>query len=494
MKKILLYITTICLCCNAFSQSYDNNWVFGDSAGLNFSSGEPEPFVSGIMTYEACASISDENGNLLFCTNGEKVWNRDNAIMQNGDSLDIGKIYTPYGSSITQGVIIIQRPNTSFYYIFQIQNYIIDNNYGIEYTIVDISQDDGKGAVTDKNINLFTTDIGEKMTAVKNANGRDWWLIFLKWDELADDYFDLQFTRFLISPAGIEGPFYQDFGPDSHPDDIDQKWGQMVFSGNGSKMAYTRIDDVLIYTFDRCSGEFTDYYFINNIDNISTYGCSFSPDGNKLYVNGVCTKDLYQYCLNCDGIPVDSTKQLVYHGPPGSYCLMQHMLGPDGKIYVASCYNILPNDIFSPINQNLCVINNPNEVYPLCDFDTNTVSLGTRRVIAGLPNMVNYNLGPLVGSGCDTLGTSVQNMEASPAITVYPNPAAEQIIIDMGADPTGTSMLILTNTMGQMVYSTVLNKRKTQIDISPLPEGIYAWSVIISGEHIAAGQVLKLRP
>src|SRR5436190_1341273 len=84
------------------------------------------------------------------------------------------------------------------------------------------------------------------------------------------------------------------------------------------------------------------------------------------------------------------------------YCQGQQLLGPDGKIYLATYYTTIPNDVFNLKNQNLCVINFPNEVYPLCDFDTNSISLGTRRVFGGLPNMPNYNLGPLVGSGCDT--------------------------------------------------------------------------------------------
>ncbi|MEZ5014705.1 MAG: T9SS type A sorting domain-containing protein [Chitinophagales bacterium] len=493
MKKAILYIIIVSFCCNAFSQSYDNNWVFGDSAGLNFSSGEPEPFVSGIMTNEACASISDENGILLFYTNGEKVWNKYNQLMPNGENLDLGGVFEPYGSSLTQATLILPMNGTNKFYIFQIESSPIGDNYGVEYSIVDLSLDFDFGDLAEKNNTLFTTNVGEKMTAVRHANGRDWWLIIRKWDEVADNYYDLVFTRFLITPFGIEGPFYQDIGPDSYPDDEDHIWGQMIFAKDGSKLAYTRGLDVNIYSFDRCTGEFMSYYTISGFG-FSAYGCSFSPDGSKLYLSGAGGKDLYQYCLDCDGVPVDSTKKLVYHLSSGSYCIAQHMLGPDGKVYIATGYKLLPNDIFSPINQNLCVINDPNEVYPLCDFDTNTVSLGTRRVIGGLPNMVNYNLGPLVGSGCDTLGTSVQDMEAAPAINVYPNPAAEQIIIDMGADPTGTSMLILTNTMGQMVYSTALNKRKTQIDISSLPEGIYAWSVIISGEHIAAGQVVKLKP
>lgn len=42
-------------------------------------------------SFEACASISDSAGNLLFYTNGEKVWNKNHEVMPNGEGLEIGK-------------------------------------------------------------------------------------------------------------------------------------------------------------------------------------------------------------------------------------------------------------------------------------------------------------------------------------------------------------------------------------------------------------------
>lgn len=47
-KFVSIYIATL-LSCSAFTQSYDNNWVFGDSAGLNFSGGEPSFFIQVLI-------------------------------------------------------------------------------------------------------------------------------------------------------------------------------------------------------------------------------------------------------------------------------------------------------------------------------------------------------------------------------------------------------------------------------------------------------------
>ncbi len=58
-----------------FSQNQINNWFFGDSLMMNFSGSEPETYQlysdSLLPVQEASASISDEEGNLLFYTNGK---------------------------------------------------------------------------------------------------------------------------------------------------------------------------------------------------------------------------------------------------------------------------------------------------------------------------------------------------------------------------------------------------------------------------------------
>ncbi len=133
MKFLIFICMAAAFCCHAFTQSYDNNWVFGDSAGLNFSSGPPSPFTSAIITNEAVATISDITGGLLFYSNGVNIWDKNFEIMPNGDSIQIGGGGFSFGSSITQGVIIVQKPLAeNLYYIFHIQS------IGLGYSVVDI--------------------------------------------------------------------------------------------------------------------------------------------------------------------------------------------------------------------------------------------------------------------------------------------------------------------------------------------------------------------
>ncbi|MBK8846993.1 MAG: hypothetical protein IPO27_10775 [Bacteroidetes bacterium] len=60
------------------------------------------------------------------------------------------------------------------------------------------------------------------------------------------------------------------------------------------------------------------------------------------------------------------------------------------------------------INENLSVINEPDSLGAKCDYQPFSFYLGGKRTYYGLPNNPNYELGPLLGSACDTLSASMQ--------------------------------------------------------------------------------------
>ena len=79
------------------------------------------------------------------------------------------------------------------------------------------------------------------------------------------------------------------------------------------------------------------------------------------------------------------------------------------------------------------VINQPDSLGLACNFQFNGQQCITTNTW-NLPNMVNYKLGALVGSGCDTVvaTTSPQTPEGGlkDRIQVYPNPANEYFVIE----------------------------------------------------------------
>ena len=73
--------------------------------------------ISGgaLNTKEGSTSISDKDGNLLFYTNGEEVYDKNNDIMSGGTGLHGDE-------SSTQSAIIVPKPNDpNIYYIFTVE-------------------------------------------------------------------------------------------------------------------------------------------------------------------------------------------------------------------------------------------------------------------------------------------------------------------------------------------------------------------------------------
>ncbi|MBK8486831.1 MAG: T9SS type A sorting domain-containing protein [Chitinophagales bacterium] len=486
MKRIFIFIACAICACNGFSQ-YDANWTFGDGLGWHFTEDTIVFFDSSIWGYEAMATISDSSGNLLFYTNGQNVWNKEQELMPNGTGLEIGQIGSDsaFGSSTTQGVLIIPKPNSSnIYYIFYIKNPPFGD--GLGYSIIDLSLDDGKGDIIEKNINLNELDLTEKMQAVKHANGRDWWLVNIKYAPVFDGDSSYKFIKYLITPTEIEGPFIQEYGPLFDFTIGLAGVGQMKFNHQGNILANPRGIHVDLFDFDRCTGDFDNIYTIENVYEHGTYGCEFSSDGSKLYIttgifSGSGDTELVQFCLDCKDEVIDSTRVIIYKENFGNYKLTQIQSGADDKMYVAMSYHLSTSGyVFGYPNMNLSVINSPNNLGLSCDFDTLSLGLNGKGVVFGLPNMPNYNLGALPGSGCDTVISGVINSEQlKNAITIYPNPASEYIIIS--GDINANDILKIYSADGRVVLQEKINTTNTKVNISKLPPGVYVIKISEDG-------------
>jgi len=431
MKSKLLFYIYIFLSCNVFAQIQANNWTFGDSVGLSFSTDPPSFFLTSINTQEPSATISGSDRELLFYSNGQNVWNADNEIMPNGDSIHIGGIDLTGHSSYTQGVTIIPKPGSEniFYLIHMSGPNVPDDTIGLEYTIIDMDLDGGLGDVVSKNIHFWVGYCGEKMQAVRHANGRDWWLLA---HTISDIDTAMCFIRFLFTPDTIEGPYYQCYPPvELDGIKLYGNTGQMKFSQDGRRLAFTREGYLEIYNFDRCTGTVSDMQRVENLIS-GFYGCEFSADGRMLYTTDMPSIStdgyLHQYCIDCPESITD-TRVTIYKNEVEDYTLGQLQIGPDNKIYVPIPWRWQPSDIYSSINGNLSVINYPGAEGLSCDFDTLVISLEGTRVTFGLPNMPNYNLGALEGSPCDTLLAINPADPVTFDVKAYPNPAQESLKI-----------------------------------------------------------------
>ena len=89
VKQLLFVLSLLVFATTTFAQQQAMVWCFGNQSGINFSAGTPQVLNNVAMKAEAgCASISSQDGELLFYTNGNKVWNKNHQVMTNGDTLN----------------------------------------------------------------------------------------------------------------------------------------------------------------------------------------------------------------------------------------------------------------------------------------------------------------------------------------------------------------------------------------------------------------------
>lgn len=289
-----------------------NIWYFGNGAGLDFSSGSPIAITNGALhSIESCASICDINGNLLFYTDGDTIWDRNHNVMPNGTGL-LGKCLN-IGNSSVQVLITPYPENNNLYYIFTTDCGENLGVYGFNYSIVDLSLNGGNGDILVKNQLLFTPS-NEGVAAIYNCNRDTIWIISHK-------YNTNNFYAFMITNQGINTvPVISSQGlPTVYG-------GQMKFSPNGKKIFYFGH----LYDFNITTGIISNAIPLNTF--VDGYGVSFSPDSKKIYIT-LSGNIIIQY--NIDTTDIIGSYQIIYNGISNSeYWGLQ--LGSDYKVYIAA--------------------------------------------------------------------------------------------------------------------------------------------------------------
>ena len=384
----LLFITLYLIGIHIHAQKEASNWYFGFNSGVNFDLNSNTTSTlnnSEINTFEGCASISNDNGDLLFYTDGITVWNKNHNIMSNATDL--------FGApSSTQSAIIIPKPNDeNIYYVFTVDDRLEEEHHGLNYSIIDITLDSGLGEVTSKNTNLLPF-CSEKITAVQKdcITGSIWVLTFSSEDGESHDY--NTFHAYEVSETGINAtPVSTTFNTN-----INDPRGYLKFSPDGTKIASANaLNGLYIYNFDTLTGTVSNERFIpidspNNIP----YGVEFSPNSNLLYV---CASNDFAFFNNTGNSEILSnynSKLIQYNllAPnieDSAYIVDERQLyrsglqlGPNGKIYRALSLTLTQGSPF------LGAIENPNRIGAACNYNHNAINLSPFNSSQGLPPFI----------------------------------------------------------------------------------------------------------
>ena len=476
---------------NAQEYKRNYNWVIGlESIQFKFTKNnividtlnnldqKQFPFV---YSFNSNSSISDTLGNLSFFSIGFTLYNSSGNYIKNGLDINspLGNILNNFYGGISvfeQTDIIIPKKNNQYYVIGTGMSDAVADKYiqhietkfdVLNYSIVDMDGNGGKGEVTVKNKIIAQNQnySSTAITATKHANGKDWWLV-------KEDANNFGFQVFLVTEDTILGPYFQLVS--QHGGKAFTLFSKINCSYDGSKICgnlYWDLDSAGnfksyrtdVYNFDRCSGsinDFNTYYIPLDTSSFKSwdhlYGSNFSPDSKLLYINSFY--NIWQVNMANDNIQHIHGMDTIESRFPW-YNMIG--IGANGKMYVGNQ---------SGMRKYMSYIDKPNEIGLACDFKAQGVWQPFTNLMCP-PNMPNYGLGALAGSACDTIRAVPQNW------LLYPNPASNNIAIKIPNSKQGASLqLQVYNLLGQKIIDKqvlISVDYEAILDVASLARSIY---------------------
>jgi hypothetical protein len=444
----------------------DWNWAVSGHI-LNFQNGTNLRYIprhDTIPVYRVGDMMSDTAGNPLLLTNGLNICDSSGNVILNGNTLDSGSYHRNwylFGIAIPDNGIWLTDPasDNAFYYIYYKTNVL---NFGSIYSTNEVWSAKitlyPNPILVEQHILIRDTFPEGKATACRHANGRDWWVLAPKLN--SNVYYKIY--------IGLNGPLC--LGQQAIGNNYSCTLAGMCFSPNGTKLLdiYPQemnvIGHIRVFDFDRCSGMLSNSKEWPYVDNAVSWSCAISS--NSLYGYIIAQTMIYQIDLNTatnhsDMIPVATLSQSDIDND-SLFWRFSSRLGPDGKIYIANDYG------------RMSYIDFPDSPGTACHVVKRTSGYFPGGTIRSIPAYVNFSLGRLVGSPCDTiLYTSMPGKEES-SFTVYPNPATSAIHIAMNGPDIGTGQYVsVLDLQGRVLISPAWFRTDADIDIGLLSNGMY---------------------
>jgi len=363
MKNYFLILFAFCFF-NISAQKQGSLWYFGGTAALDFNSGSPINITGSGMNASEGSSVACDpaTGAVLFYSNGEYVWNKNNLLMPNGSNL------TGNGSS-AQSVVIVPAPcSDSLFYIFTTDANEKGYLNGLQYSVVDMTLNGGNGDViaSQKNIPLIAPTC-EKLAASMHANGKDVWVMTIENNSN-------NFYAYLVTSTGVSAPVISSIGATYSGSSNPRAY--LKFSPNGQKLFSImgwNTGNAQLFDFNNSTGVVSNLLTLD----ANQYGATFSSNSQLLYTTS--STQVFQYDITSgNAATIIASKQTV--GTFAGGLMRCAQLAKNGKIYIANF-----------AGTSLCVIDNPNVIGTGCNFSAATVSLNGKIAMLGLPNFIeNY--------------------------------------------------------------------------------------------------------
>ncbi len=340
----------------------DTNWFLSWRNALSFQTGVPLQTPVTITPQsenfaELAAAQSNSSGQLLFFTNGQRVFN--------ASQIQINPVALKGNISSYDGVLIIPNPaNANEFYIlskdattYNSSGIRIPGSEGFRYHKVQVSGTTASLTTSNTNIAITTNPTNylvgndgavlgsEGIAAVQHCSG--YWVItgMLKTTGFFVAVYNLNSSGAIVHHSEFSLPITGQFGPYQ---------SSLKASPDGNKLVLCGLNvPYFLLDFNKYTGVVS-----NPIDlSISGRGACFSPDSKLLYISGIpqfTETDIYQY--NLDAINIVSGRKII---STVSTDTGQMQNGPDGKIYMSRWAGRMgvihyPNVLSTASNPNAC--------------------------------------------------------------------------------------------------------------------------------------------
>lgn len=426
MRPLLSNILFLILFANIGQKTIaqSTTWLFGSQAGIEFRGASVSPVCSGKLTAGEGSSVAtDAAGNLLFYTDGMRIYNSaHNPISFKGSTDFLGG-----HPSSTHSALILPLPGSGCYkflvFTTDASENLNESNYrGLECTLISVQ---GTNIVVlEGPVPMYSMNVGggvfrrstEKIAATSDGNGGYWVVHHITGNTSNDQAGFL--TMHVTHQTQTVGMIKQSISFASigskhlgYTQNTYNVQGQMKFSPDGSRLALvvpelakdpSVIDNFIeVFSFDRSNGKIGRViatiqreHIIRRLGIDSTiknlYGIEFSPNSSLIYVSEGYTPsremfggttmflgNVYQFDLNAVFIlnSVFQVAQLTSFNQ--SYPCGALQLGPNQRIYLAR-----------PEMNYLSCIESPNAMGRACNFNENAVSLIDTK-ISGCGNKIS---------------------------------------------------------------------------------------------------------
>ncbi|MFT3876372.1 MAG: SpaA isopeptide-forming pilin-related protein [Propioniciclava sp.] len=313
-------------------------WFFGNQAGIDFGATGSNPgvaFLGNRNTSEGSTVITDEQGNLQFWSNGQSVFDRHGDVMPNGTGL-LGN------ASATQTVAsfpVAGQPG-KFFLATTSTDINRSANGRLHYSMVDMTQNNGLGAVTLKNVELgLAGTASEAITAVPNATGDGYWVLTNTNNS----------PNILAYEFNANGPVTGQPVVSVMPTNNGNRYGTLAFNADYTQLLHLTAagsgtagssSKLRLLSFDAETGAIEQRLEWQMPMGAGTgrhgYAADFSPSGEYVYATKIFdTSRLYRYRIAGATTAAEVKASELYLGTMGSQG-GQVRRAPDGRMYVAN--------------------------------------------------------------------------------------------------------------------------------------------------------------